>query len=201
MSAERKTLLHACCAPCASVGTVAFAEEGRDFALYFYGGNIHPFGEWRLRREALERLAAAYRVELLARPYDTGEWDDHTAGMEHLPEGGERCAVCIRLQLEQAAETAVRRGFSCLCTSLTLSPQKHPDLINQWGSEIAGRFGLEWEVRVWRKKGGGLFSVEESRRLGLYRQNYCGCRFSLRGLSARKAPAGGAERMDGNDGI
>ena len=201
MSLKRKSLFHACCAPCASVGTAAFAEEGREFSLYFYGGNIHPLLEWTLRRDSLMRLASAYGVELIARPYDTGEWDACTDGMGSLPEGGERCVRCMRLQLEQAAETAVQRGLSVLCTSLTLSPQKNPDLINQWGKEIAERFGLEWEKRIWRKKGGSLFAVTESKRLGLYRQNYCGCRFSLKGPAPQGASAVGSERMCGDERI
>ncbi len=175
-----KVLLHACCAPCATVGTASLIDEGRDLTLYFYGGNIHPESEWDRRRESLQKLASAYGIPLLVRPYDVSEWDASVLGLEGEPEGGLRCVRCMRLQLENAARAARGLGIGTLCTSLTLSPQKHPDLINSWGRDAAESCGLRWEERVWRKKGGFLKSVRESSRLGLYRQNYCGCRFSVR---------------------
>lgn len=150
--------------------------------LYFYGGNIHPYDEWQRRLGGLQKLAAAYRVPLIVRPYDTSEWDRRMEGLEHESEGGRRCEQCIRLQLESAAKKAVGLSLQTLGTSLTLSPQKHPDLINLWGAEVAGRYALNWEERIWRKKNGQLFSVHECRRLELYRQNYCGCRYSLKHL-------------------
>lgn len=176
---EEKLLFHACCGPCATTGVHALTEEKRGVTLYFYGGNIHPYDEWQRRLEALQKLAAAYCLPLIVRPYDTSEWDRRTVGLENEREGGRRCERCMRLQLESAAEKAAELSVSTLCTSLTLSPQKHPDLINLWGRELAGRYALNWEERIWRKKNGQLFSVRECKRLGLYRQNYCGCRYSM----------------------
>lgn len=178
-----KLLLHACCAPCATVGTARLSDEGYDVTLYFYGGNIHPRQEWERRLKSLQILAADHGMPLIARPYDVSEWKDATAGLEYEPEGGARCAVCMKLQLASAARAAREAGIGKLCTSLTLSPQKNPTLINGWGRAVAGANSLLWEERIWRKKDGFLFSLEESRRLGLYRQNYCGCGCSMRHLS------------------
>ena len=148
--------------------------------IYFYGANIHPYEEWEKRLAALRTLAADRSARLVVRPYDTAEWDASVKGLEDEPEGGKRCEVCMKLQLSSAAKAARDLGIDRLCTSLTLSPQKHPDMINKWGSDAAGENGLVWIDRVWRKKGGFAFSVSESRRLGLYRQCYCGCRYSYR---------------------
>jgi predicted adenine nucleotide alpha hydrolase (AANH) superfamily ATPase len=154
--------------------------ERWDVALYFYGGNIHPRVEWSRRLESLHALADDFSVPLHVRPWDVSQWNQRTAGLEGEPEGGARCEICMRLQLEAAAQLAQSSGIPWLCTSLTLSPQKRPDAINRWGSEIAESYGLRWLERVWRKKNGFALSLSESRRLNLYRQNYCGCRFSMR---------------------
>ena len=177
---DESVLFHVCCAPCATVGVPALIAEGYSLTLYFYGGNIHPLTEWRKRLESLQRLSRHYGTRLYARAYDTSEWTSATKGLEDQPEGGSRCETCMRLQLECAAAYAQRMQIKNFCTSLTLSPQKDPALINQWGEAVATRYGLNWLNRVWRKKGGFLLSVQESRRLGLYRQNYCGCRCSMK---------------------
>lgn len=188
ISVKNKVLLHACCAPCSTVGVPALREEGYDVVLYFYGGNIHPLGEWEKRLNALRILSSAHSSQLIVRPYDTNEWDTAVRGYEKELEGGARCPICIRLQLENAAKIACELKIPYLCTSLTLSPQKHPDMINSWGNNVSKTYGLMWINRVWRKKGGFSLSLSESRRLGLYRQNYCGCRYSLSSshVAARK---------------
>ena len=177
---DSQVLLHACCGPCATVGTHALREEGFRLTLYFYGGNIHPYEEWERRLCALRLLAAEHDVQLAVRPYDTSEWDEAVKGLESEREGGARCVECMKLQLKSAADEAKRLGIENLCTSLTLSPQKKPENINLWGLEAARASDLNWINRIWRKRCGFAFSVSESKRLGLYRQNYCGCRYSLR---------------------
>ena len=180
-------LFHVCCAPCATVGVPTLISEGYSMTLYYYGGNIHPEIEWRKRLEALYMLSRNYNTLLYARPYDTQEWNSVAEGLEDEPEGGTRCEACMKLQLESAALYAQLQHIKNLCTSLTLSPQKDPVLINQWGETVAARYGLNWFSRVWRKNGGFLFSVQESKRLSLYRQNYCGCRYSLKIRAAMEA--------------
>ncbi len=180
-------LLHACCAPCATVGVPALLRESGSLSLYFYGGNIHPRDELLRRLDSLRVLADAYGAELLYENRDDAEWSDTVRGLEREREGGKRCEACVKLQLESAARAARGLEIRFLCTSLTMSPQKDPALINLWGAEIARRYGLVWIERVWRKKNGFLESARESRRLSLYRQNYCGCRFSLAAARERIA--------------
>lgn len=188
----RRVLLHACCAPCASVGLPALVNEGFSVSLYFYGGNIHPQIEWQARSDSLKKLAHEYNVPLRERPYSTEEWLSAAAGLEAEPEGGRRCVMCIRLQLEHAALYAAEEGIDTLCSSLTLSPMKDPQIINSLGAECAARHGLEWLERVWRKKNGVQKSVRECRRLSLYRQNYCGCVYSIAGKGNAEARSNGS---------
>ncbi len=173
-------MVHLCCGPCGTVAWPQLIAEGFRAVGYFYGGNIHPYLEWRRRAQAVQRLADSLSAQAILRPYDPREWLTATAELEDQPEGGRRCGLCFRVQLEAAAQAARERGIAGLCTSLTLSPHKDPQLVNAIGQAIAERYGLSWESRVWRRENGVARSVQESRRLGLYRQNYCGCLFSMR---------------------
>lgn len=177
---KKRLLLHICCAPDATVPWPELISEEYETAGYFYGGNIHPAAEYERRLEAVRTLAAETRGELVLPAYDTEEWFSAVRGLENEPERGARCAVCFRVQLEAAADYARENGFTHLCTTLTISPHKDAKLINAIGAQAAAARGLEWVERVWRKNDGFKRSVAESRRLGLYRQNYCGCLFSMR---------------------
>ena len=177
----RKMLLHVCCAPDATVPWPALAEEGYDVCGFFYGRNIHPEAEWRRRAEAVETLASVMGARALLGDYEPSRWLGETSAFKDEPERGRRCALCFRLQLREAAEIAARGGFECLCTTLTISPHKDPALINGVGAKECSGLGIEWISRVWRKGGGFRLSVQRSRELGLYRQNYCGCAYSFRG--------------------
>ncbi len=174
-------LLHICCAPDGTIPWRELERQGFRVTGFFYGSNIHPVEEYRLREEAVRRLAAEHGDRLIVGFYEPELWLAATEGWHDEPEGGRRCPVCFRLQLEAAAEAACREGLSRICTTLTISPHKNPELLNRLGREVAAARGLTWVERIWRKGGGFVRSVEESRRLGLYRQNYCGCRFSIRG--------------------
>ncbi|MDO5114923.1 MAG: epoxyqueuosine reductase QueH [Synergistaceae bacterium] len=177
---RKKLLLHICCAPDASTPWPELIAEGYDAAGFFYGGNIQPRGEYEKRAEALSALALHTGAEVFSAPYLPERWLVAVEGLEDEPERGARCAVCFRVQLEAAARFASENGFPLLCTTLTISPHKDVRLINEIGAKLCAERGLTWLERIWRKKEGFRRSVEESKRLGLYRQNYCGCLFSLR---------------------
>ncbi|MDR1137741.1 MAG: epoxyqueuosine reductase QueH [Synergistaceae bacterium] len=177
---KTRLLLHICCAPDATVPWPALAEEGFNVSGFFYGGNIHPPDEWNRRRDAVKRLTAVMRSETMIVPYEPDSWLDMTRESASDPEGGERCSVCVGIQLEAAARYACENGYDCLCTTLSISPHKNPGEINTIGAGKASVAGVKWISRVWRKKDGFKLSVARSLKMGLYRQNYCGCVYSMR---------------------
>ena len=179
-------LLHVCCGPDATVPLPALAEEGYRVVGYFNGNNIHPEEEYRRRRGAVETVFAVSEATVLFPDYDPASWESAVRGCEDEPEGGARCVRCFREQLFKASRAAVSEGCGFLCTTLTISPHKDPDRINAIGSDVARAAGLVWLSRVFRKNGGFLKSLECSKRLKLYRQSYCGCRYSLRGDEDRE---------------
>lgn len=176
---DARLMLHICCAPDATVPWPALASEGWSVAGLFCGCNIHPYDEWERRRDAVLCLARHLGMQVIIDPYDTSEWDRRTRGLEQCAERGERCRICIALQLETVARRAVSLGIGAMCTTLTISPHKDASMINSLGAEISAGLGLEWIERVWRKRGGFKASVDASRELGLYRQRWCGCRCSI----------------------
>ena len=175
-----KLLLHICCAPDATIPWPEFIAEGFETTGYFYGSNIHPEEEYQKRLEALKTLKASVGASVVLPEYAPKEWLLRAADLKNEPEGGKRCEVCFRTQLEAAARYAAANGFDAVSTTLTISPHKNAALINAIGAETAAKYNVEWIERVWRKNNGFKRSVDESRRLGLYRQNYCGCVYSLR---------------------
>jgi predicted adenine nucleotide alpha hydrolase (AANH) superfamily ATPase len=106
-------------------------------------------------------------------------WLEAASRLANEPEGGARCALCFRLQLEAAARRASAMKIPLLCTTLTISPHKNAELINSIGAECASQYGVAWLARVFRKKNGFVRSVALSKEYGLYRQSYCGCLYSM----------------------
>jgi predicted adenine nucleotide alpha hydrolase (AANH) superfamily ATPase len=171
--------LHICCAPDAATPWPELSGEGFYVEGFFYGCNIHPKSEWLLRRGAAVRLSEILDGRVEFPEYEPSRWFESVSRFKDSPEGGGRCRVCFGLQLTAAAEFAYARGFKYLCTTLTISPHKDPDAINAIGFGVCEQFGLEWISRVWRKKNGFKLSAAKSREWGLYRQDYCGCEYSL----------------------
>lgn len=177
----KNLLLHICCAPDACIPVPDLIAEGWNVYGFFYGSNIHPHDEYIRRLEAVKVVAECNAIQCKLPDYCPGEWLEGVKGLEGEPEGGMRCAECFRIQLEAAACEAVKIGCEYACTTLTISPHKNVSLINDIGEEICAHHGVKWLARVWRKNNGFLRSVRLSREMGLYRQNYCGCVFSVRG--------------------
>lgn len=176
----KSLLLHICCAPDATIPWQELTDEGYDTVGFMYGGNVHPVREYEKRAEALKHLSAALGDEAVIEPWNPAEWLSATGDAAREPEGGARCDVCFAMQLNAAAQYAAKKGYSHLSTTLTISPHKDPALINKIGAEAAEKHGIVWVEKIWRKNEGFKRSVEMSKKLGLYRQNYCGCRYSER---------------------
>ncbi|MFO7675739.1 MAG: epoxyqueuosine reductase QueH [bacterium] len=171
-------LLHVCCGPCA---TEALRRLAGEYAVIgcFANPNIAPEEEFLRRAAAAEQLAAAWHVPFEVLPCDHGAFLSAVRGLEAEPEGGRRCDICYRLRLGAAAERALAYGCTHLATTLTVGPRKPALAINPIGHDVCRKRGLEFVAGDWKKQDGFRRSVARARELGLYRQHYCGCEFSL----------------------
>ncbi len=180
-AAEKRVLLQACCAPCASHCLSELAGKTR-VTVYFYNPNLSDREEYEKRRAELLRLIGETGwADALDCAYAPEDFAAIAAGYEDAPEGGARCARCFRLRLEHTAAAAKENGYDLFGTTLTLSPLKNADLINRIGFEAGERYGVEYLPSDFKKRGGYQHSLDLSREHCLYRQNYCGCAFSKRG--------------------
>ena len=183
-------LLQDCCAPCGSYVIGLLAQFFRVTVL-FYNPNIYPAGEYEKRlgevRKLLRRMETPIPVELMPCGYDDAAFSACAAGLEDEPEGGARCEKCFRLRLETTARLAGEHGFEYFSTTLTVSPHKDPDLINGIGAELEREYGVRFLEAEFKKRDGYRQSIELSRKYDLYRQDYCGCAFSLRDRQLQKA--------------
>ncbi len=173
-------LLHACCAPCSSA-VLEYLYQHFNITLFFYNPNISPESEFNYRLKELKRLIIEMSlndIEIVVLDYDNTEFENLAKGLEHLPEGDKRCKKCYRLRLVKTAEYAKENGFDYFTTTLSVSPYKNAQLLNEIGGELEKEFGIKYLHSDFKKKEGYKRSCELSREYNLYRQNYCGCIYS-----------------------
>ena len=177
-----KLLLHACCGPCSSAVLEQLCSHFEITVLY-YNPNTWPEEEYRRRGEELERFVAEAHplgVKVVEDRYDPREFYEAAAGLEAEPERGGRCTACYRLRLRRAAEYAAEKGFDWFTSTLSISPHKDAERLNQIGRELEEEYGVKFLPSDFKKKNGYLRSLQLSEEYGLYRQEYCGCEFSAR---------------------
>lgn len=186
-------LLHACCAPCSSY-TIEYLSRYFKITLFFYNPNISPEEEYRYRENELKRLVGEMGLDIpiISGEYEPDEFDKIAAGLENVPEGGERCFKCYRLRLEKTAALAQTEGFDYFTTTLSISPYKNAAKLNMIGGELAKKYAVDYLYSDFKKKNGYKRSIELSQKYSLYRQNYCGCVYS-------KILAENKERMKNNE--
>lgn len=174
-------LLHACCAPCSS-HTLLFLCDYFRITLYFFNPNIAPESEYIYRKEELIRLVKelGFDVEIISEDYDSSPFYELAKGLEDLPERGERCRKCIGYRLRKTAETAKKLGCDYFTTTLTISPHKDCEFINQYGGQLAEEMGIAYLFSDFKKHDGYKHSIQLSKEYNLYRQDYCGCVYSRR---------------------
>ena len=176
-----KVLLHSCCAPCSGELMEALQESGINFAIFFYNPNIHPLKEYEMRKNENIRYAEKMGIEFIDADYDVQNWFARAKGMEQDPERGRRCSMCFDMRFERTALHAYENGYKMITSSLGLSRWKDMDQINQSGIKAAGHYpGIEYWTYNWRKNGGSARMYEISKRENFYKQEYCGCIYSLR---------------------
>lgn len=176
-------LLHSCCAPCSSY-CLEYLSQYFKITVLYYNPNLYPAEEYDRRVFEQRRLVASlpvkYPVSLAEIKGEPEEFYSAVKGLESIKEGGERCFACFRLRLEKTAEYAKKNGFDFFTTTLTISPLKNAQKLNEIGEKAGEKFGVRHLPSDFKKKNGYLRSVELSKVYGLYRQDYCGCIFSKR---------------------
>ncbi len=184
-SGKPRILLHTCCAPCS---TSAIERLRSEFHLttFFYNPNIHPQEEYELRAQQMRKYAQKVEVDFIEPEYEQERWFALTRNMEMVPEGGERCWACYRLRLESTADYAVRSRYDYFTTTLSVSPHKNSQKINQIGREASEKYRIKYLEADFKKKEGFKRSVELSKSGGLVRQDYCGCIYSKSAKGKRK---------------
>ena len=191
-----RLLLHACCAPCSSA-VLEYLSPHFDIALLFYNPNIAPAQEYWKRQDELVQLLSqmplARPVELLPCEHREEDFAAMAQGLEAEPEGGARCLRCYRLRLREAAKTARALHMDYFTTTLSISPLKNARVLNKIGEELAREFGVKHLPADFKKREGYKRSIELSREYGLYRQDYCGCRYSQAQRENDKKRKGGGD--------
>ena len=178
-----KLLLHSCCAPCSSY-VIEYLTKYFDITIFYYNPNISPYEEYLKRKNEQIKLIEAINnynmLDIAYCDYDNDIYEDRIKGLENEPEKGNRCTVCFKLRLGKTAQEAKKNGYDYFGTTLTLSPYKNAQLINEIGLSLEKEFNVKYLVSDFKKKDGYKKSIELSKKYDLYRQDYCGCKYSKR---------------------
>ena len=178
-----KLLLHACCAPCSSA---VLERLGNVFSItiFYYNPNITDEIEYEKRlnevKDFISRFKTTYPISIIDGRYDKDEFFQMAKGLEDVPERGKRCYKCYELRLSETAKVAEKYGFAYFTTTLSLSPYKNSDWINEIGSVLDNKYNSNFLYSDFKKKNGYKRSIELSKEYNLYRQDYCGCIYSKR---------------------
>lgn len=177
-------LLHSCCAPCSSY-VLEYLGQYFNITVFYYNPNIFPESEYTKRileqQTLIGQMRVKYPVSFIAGSYDKDRFYEMAKGMEHVKEGGERCLKCYELRLRESAWIAKSGGFDYFTTTLSISPMKNAARLNEIGLRLQEEYGVNYLISDFKKKNGYKRSIELSKEYGLYRQDYCGCEFSVRG--------------------
>ena len=178
-----RLLLHSCCAPCSSYRISCLAEHFH-VTVFYYNPNIYPPEEYTMRVQEqelfIQEFPTHYPVQFVEGSYDSNRFYEMAKGMENLPEGGERCFACYRLRLSETAAYAKEHGYDFFTTTLSISPLKNAEKLNEIGAELEKEYGVSYLFSDFKKKDGYKKSTEISKEYHMYRQYYCGCVYSKR---------------------
>ena len=177
-----KLLLHSCCAPCSSY-VLEYLSQYFEITVFYYNPNIYPESEYTKRiweqQKLIDELPAKHPISFMAGPYDKESFFEMARGLGDVKEGGARCMKCYELRLREAAKIAKNAGFDYFTTTLSISPLKKAERLNEIGQRLGEEYEVEYLLSDFKKKNGYKRSIELSKIYGLYRQDYCGCEFSM----------------------
>ena len=176
-------LLHSCCAPCSTTALSRLCETFK-ITVYYFNPCLYPDAEFEKRKNEQIKLINELnkeldnKIEIVEPSHNEADFLQVAAGLENELEGGKRCYVCYTQRLKGACQFAKEHGFDYFGTTLSVSPYKHADWLNEIGFKLQDEFGVKYLPADFKKKNGYLFSINQSKKYNLYRQDYCGCRFS-----------------------
>ncbi|HAN09461.1 MAG TPA: hypothetical protein DCP90_02480 [Clostridiales bacterium] len=181
MQRKPKLLLHSCCAPC-STYVIEYLLSYFDISVLYYNPNIYPEEEYLKRKDEQIRLINEIKqdkyINIIDIEYEREKFEQIALGYEGEKEGGARCVRCFRFRMIRTAEIAKEKSYDYFCTTLTVSPHKNAEKINEIGELIQKEVGIKWLYSDFKKNEGYKKSIELSKKYDLYRQDYCGCEYS-----------------------
>ena len=175
----KKVLLHACCAVCSAYPIELLRQDGYEPVLYFFNPNIFPSEEFTRRLEELRKYAEKKKVELIVEKQSAEDWYNAIAGLENEPERGKRCKRCFEYRLLYTVLKAFKLEYKYFTTTLTVSPHKQSQVILEVAKELADKYELTFLDYDFKKNDGFLKTMKIAKEENFYRQNYCGCEFSM----------------------
>ena len=176
---KKKILIHSCCAPC-STYPIEVLSIYFDITMFYFNPNIDDYIEYNKRKEELNKYLKETNpnINVIEGKYNISDFYEAVKGFEHIKEGGERCFKCYKLRLEETAKTAKSLNFDYFTTVLSISPYKNSKKLNEIGEQLSQEYGVNYLNADFKKNNGYKRSIELSNTYGLYRQDYCGCKFS-----------------------
>lgn len=186
LNEKPKLLLHACCGICSSSVLERLIPYFKITVLY-YNPNTYPEEEYIKRLNTLKELIkkANMNVEVMEIGYNDKDFTKIAKGLENEKEGGKRCTKCFHLRLEKTAKIAKEKDYDYFCTTLSVSPYKDSQKLNKIGKFLEEKYNIKYLYSDFKKKEGYKRSNELSRKYKLYRQDYCGCKYSLNEIASK----------------
>lgn len=182
LDSKPKLLLHACCGPCSSY-VLEYLNCYFDITILYYNPNIYPDTEYVRRRDELKNFLTKFKlkdtIKVMEVPYNPDDYYNAIKGKEKLGEKSSRCYECYKLRLNKSAQYAKEHNYDYFTTTLSISPYKVSAWINEIGSTLEKKYNIKYLYADFKKKNGYKRSLELSAEYGLYRQNYCGCKYSM----------------------
>jgi predicted adenine nucleotide alpha hydrolase (AANH) superfamily ATPase len=181
IDANKRILLHSCCAPCSSY-VISYLTKYFDITILYYNPNISPYDEYLKRKneqiKLIHKIDTINKIDIMDCDYDNELYNNLITGLENEPERGSRCNICYRMRMEKTAVIAKENNYDFFCTTLSVSPYKNSNLINEIGENLEKMYNIKWLYSDFKKKDGYKQSIELSKKYNLYRQDYCGCIYS-----------------------
>jgi epoxyqueuosine reductase len=181
LNSKKKLLLHSCCGPCSSY-VISYLTNYFDITILYYNPNIYPYDEYLKRKQEqiklINEIDCSNNLDIMDCDYDNDLYEKCIIGLENEPERGNRCMVCYNLRMEKTAKMAKEYNYDYFCTTLSVSPYKNAEWINEIGEKLQNKYNINWLYSDFKKKDGYKQSILLSKKYNLYRQDYCGCIYS-----------------------